>query len=80
MADQETTDFLVDTGSPELLDDTLHQIPNMHAVVLGRGTSSGVIIIEGYYVVRVLGDTGWFRFAVEGQGYCKIIRQLDNLG
>ena len=73
----EATDFLVETGNPEYLDDTLQQLPNMYARVVGRGVTGGIVKREGGYVVRVFGDTGWFKFAVEQQGYCKIIRQLD---
>lgn len=71
------TDFLVETGNPERLDDTLQALPMMRASVVGRGVPGGIAIREGYPVVRVLGDTGFFKFAMEQQGYCKIIRQLD---
>jgi hypothetical protein len=73
------TDFLVETGNPERLDDTLQQLPNMHAFVVGRGVPGGIVRRDGGYVVRVFGDTGWFKFAVEHKGYCKIIKQLDEL-
>lgn len=73
----EATDFLVETGNPTYLDDTLQQLPNMHAFVVGRGVPGGFAMREGYNVVRVFGDTSWFKFAVEHQGYCKIIKQLD---
>lgn len=75
----QATDFLVQTGNPEMLDDTLAQLPGMYARVIGRTTPGGIQYKEGYPVVRVFGDTGWFRFAMEQQGYCKIIRQLEEL-
>ncbi len=80
MDDQiKVADFLVETGNPLALEDTLQHLPNMHARVVGRGVLGGIVKQEGYYVVRVFGDPGWFKFAVEQQGYCKIIKQLDEL-
>jgi hypothetical protein len=72
-------DFLVETGNPERLDDTLQALPMMHAFVVGRGVPGGIVQRDGGYVVRVFGDPGFFKFAVEHQGYCKIIKQLDEL-
>jgi hypothetical protein len=80
MEDQiKATDFLVETGNPERLDDTLQALPMMHAFVVGRGVPGDIAYREGYPVVRVFGDTGFFKFAVENQGYCKIIKQLEQL-
>ncbi len=73
------TDFLVETGNPERLDDTLQALPMMRAFVVGRGVPGGIAKKDGYPVVRVFGDTGFFKFAVEHQGYCKIIKQLEEL-
>lgn len=75
----EATDFLVETGNPERLDDTFQQLPMMRAFVVGRGVPGGIVEREGGYVVRVFGDTGFFKFACEQQGYCRIIKQLDQL-
>jgi len=73
------TDFLVETKNPEMLDDTLQHLPLLTARVLGRGTPGGITVHEGLTVVRVFGDAGFFRFAMEQQGYCKIRKQLDQL-
>lgn len=70
------TDFLVETKNPERLDDTLQQLP-MNAFVVGRGVPGGILYIDGYPVVRVFGNPGFFKFAVESQGYCKIVRKLE---
>ena len=75
----QATDFLVETGNAEKLDDTLQALPMMRAFVVGRGVPGGITKKDGYNVVRVFGDTGFFKFAVEHQGYCKIIKQLDEL-
>jgi hypothetical protein len=79
MKDITATDFLVETGNPEALDNTLQALPMMRAFVVGRGVPGGIVKHEGYHVVRVFGDTGFFKFACEQQGYCKVIRQLEEL-
>ena len=79
MDNMKATDFLVEVGNPEYLDDTLQQLPMMRAFVVGRGVPGGIVRHEGYPVVRVFGDTGFFVFAMEQQGYCKVIRQLDSI-
>jgi hypothetical protein len=75
----QATDFLVETNNPTYLDDTLQQLPNMNAFVVGRGVPGGFAMREGYNVVRVFGSTSWFEYAVTHQGYCKIIKKLDDL-
>jgi hypothetical protein len=70
------TDFLVECADPVRLDDTLQSLPNMAAFVCGRGVPGGISLTDGCPTVRVFGDTSWFRFAVEHQGYCKIIREV----
>ena len=67
------TDFLVETRNPEMLDKTLMSIG---AVLVG---APDYIKRDGYYVMRVLGNPGFVKFACENQGYCKIVRQLDEL-
>lgn len=71
------TDFLVESGNPEYLDDTLQQLPMMRAYVLGRGLPGGIMKREGYPIVRVFGDTKWFKYAVGQQGYCRIIKEIE---
>ena len=70
-------DILVESANPERLDDTLQQLPAMHAFVLGRGVPGGIKLIDGNPVVRVFGNPSFFKFAVEKQGYCKIILELE---
>jgi len=72
-------DFLVKTENPERLDDTLQQLPGMHAFVVGRGMPGGCMQRDGCYVVRVFGPTNWFEYAVMQQGYCTIVKKLDKL-
>lgn len=61
-------DFLVDTPNPAALDQTLQQ---MGAVLIGG--QRDFVKHDGHYVVRVLGHAGFVRFAVEHQGYAKVI-------
>lgn len=70
-------DFVVETGNPEGLDDTLQRLPMARARVIGRGVPGGIQLVDGKPVVRVIGDPGFFKFACEHQGYCKVIRELE---
>jgi phage terminase large subunit-like protein len=73
-------DFLVEVANPEALDQTLKQLPQTGAFLVRteeKGLSFAYARMEGYYVVRAMGDANYFQFAVTNQGYCKIIRQLD---
>lgn len=67
-------DLLVDTPSPEALDRTLQQ---MGAVLVGGGTPLGYERVGEHYVVRCLGNPGFIRFAIESQGYAKVIGWRD---
>lgn len=66
----EPIDFLVETPNPDALDTTLQQIG---AVLIGGGTPQRYLQIGDYYVMRVLGDPGFVKFACETQGYCRIV-------
>lgn len=72
----EATDFLVDVGNPKALDETLQALPGVNAFVVGTPEP---IRENGHYVVRVFGDPFFFKFAVENQGYCTIIRERGDL-
>ena len=67
-------DFLIDVGNPEALNQTLRQLVNTVAVVLGAPDFPKQ---EGYYVMRSWGlDHGFLLFACERQGYCRVIEHL----
>lgn len=72
----QATDFLVETANPEALDRTVQAFG---AVIVGGGMPGGYVKKDGYYVMRVFGNPGYAKFACEHQGYCKIVRQLDEL-
>jgi hypothetical protein len=67
-------EFLVETGNPKALDATLNQ---MGAALVQRGQD--YLQRDGHYVMRVLGDPGFVKFACEAQGYCTVVRELDEL-
>jgi hypothetical protein len=60
-------DFLVATPNPAALDATLQQLG---AVLMG---GPNYLRYHGHYVVRPLGDAGFVRFAVEEQGYARVV-------
>jgi len=80
MTDIQTTDFLVEVADPHALDSLLISLPGANANLIEHDTDIPVFLkVDGYYVMRVFGDPGFLKFACEAQGYCKIIRQLDEL-
>ena len=79
MSDQPAVDFLVETRSPSGLDKVFEYMQVIRAQVVGLGTPGGVVRVDGYVVVRVFSDPGFFQFACESQGYCRVIRRLEAL-
>jgi hypothetical protein len=72
MAEQkQATDFLVECNNPESFDKTINQLGA--AALIENGEKGG------YHVMRVFGDPGYIKFAIQNQGYGKVIRQLDDL-
>lgn len=69
------TDFLVEvTGDPAAVDQTLNQIG---AVLVGGGMPGGYVKVDGYFLMRALGNPGFVKFACESQGYCRVVKQLE---
>jgi len=75
----EAVDVLVDAKDPMALDATLRQLPGCMAAVVGAGMDGGPKRVDGYCVVRVFAGLGFFEFALERQGYGKVIRRLEAL-
>lgn len=73
----EATDFIVECGNPEAFDRTVQSLGS--AVLMDGGTKGQYIKKDGGYVMRVFGDPGYIKFAVEAQGYGKIVRQLEEV-
>ena len=76
---QQARDIIIQTGNPEALDSTLQQLPGVCAVVVGGGMPGGYVQRDGGYLVRCFGNYGFLTFAVERQGYGKIIKEFDGL-
>jgi hypothetical protein len=61
----EYTDVIIDSPNPEALDQVLQ---SLGAVVVGIG-EGGPIRQQGGWLVRVLGNVGFVKFACENQDY-----------
>jgi hypothetical protein len=73
---KKATDYLVQCGNPESFDKTIQQLGS--AVLIDGGTKGNYIQKDGYYVMRVFGEPDFLKFAIEAQGYGKIVKQLDD--
>lgn len=74
MEQKKFTDFLVECGNPEAFDRTIN---SMGAVLYDGGNKGNYIKNEyGHYTMRVYGDAGYIKFAIQHQGYGKIIKEL----
>lgn len=76
MKNSEYTDFLIECGNPKAFDQTIQQLGA--AVLCQNDDNSYAKNIDGYYTMRVYGDSGFVIFAIKNQGYGKIIKQLSN--
>jgi hypothetical protein len=68
------TDFLVECRNPKAFDDTIQQLGK---AVLHQNHKGEYEKKEGYYLMRVIGDSGFLKFAIENQGYGKVIRKFE---
>ncbi len=72
------TDLLVESKAPEALDRTIQALSGTEAYLLRYGNGPQGEYQQyspNVYIARVLGDIGYFKFAVEHQGYCKVVGQ-----
>lgn len=74
---KEATDFLIECGNPKAFDKTIQKMGA--AALINGGNEDNYIKKDGRYVMRVFGDTGFIQFAIENQGYGKVIKQLEEL-
>lgn len=72
----EAKDFLVETDDPEYLDATIR---SFGAALVGGGMPGGFTKRGEYYVMRVFGDARFVKFAIENQGYGRVIEELPEL-
>lgn len=68
----EFEDFLIECGNPAAFDKT---IQSLGTAVLCDGGEKGKYkkYENGYYTMRVYGNPGFIKFAIQNQGYGKII-------
>jgi len=74
---KQATDFLVQCDNPEAFDKTIQSLGS--AVLMDGGNKGDYLQKDGYYIMRVFGDAGFLKFAIESQGYGKIIKEFDEL-
>ena len=72
---KEATDFLVECKNPKAFDQTIQQLGA--AALINGGNEDNYTKKDGYYIMRVFGDAGFLRFAIENQGYGKVIKKLE---
>lgn len=69
-------DFLIETNDPFGLDKILN---TWGAALVGGGMPGGFVKRGGYYVMRCFGNHGFIKFAIENQGYGKVVKELAEL-
>lgn len=67
-------DLLVQTANPADLD---RIVKSLGAALVEAGGRGHYLLVEGCYVVRCFGDPGFVRFAIEHQGYGKVIGETS---
>lgn len=67
--------YIVRTGSPEALGDTLAGLPMIHAVVVDGSWNP----TERTCHVEVFGPAGFFLFAMEKQGYGEVLGEVPDV-
>jgi hypothetical protein len=67
-------DFLVQCNNPKAFDETIMQL-GAASLVMGHG-QGGYMQQDGYFVMRVFNNEGYIKFAVEHQGYGKVIKEI----
>jgi len=73
----QATDFLVECRNPEAFDKTIQELGA--AALIDGGNKGNYVKKDGYYVMRVFANKGFIKFAIENQGYGKVIKELDKL-
>ena len=72
---EQFTDYLIECGSPVLLDAIIQKLGT--AMLMQDSDNSYPKNSDGHYTMRVIGDPGYIKFALEQQGYGKIIREVE---
>ena len=69
-------DFLIECVNPKVFDETIQQLG---AAVLIQIDKDNYKQKDGYYIMRVFTNAGFLKFAIENQGYGKVIKELEEL-
>lgn len=77
MSEKKATDFLIECHNPEAFDRTINSMST--AALVENGGKGQYLQKDGYYVMRVFGDAGFLKFAIENQGYGKVVKELPEL-
>ena len=75
---KEITNYLVECSSPEAFDQYIQQL-GAAVLIHGVGVEGNYKKKEGFYIMRVFGNAGFLKSAMENQGYGKVIRELEEL-
>jgi len=65
----DVTDLIVTTSNPQLLDETIQQLPGCAAVVVDDSFNGETAR------VRVFSGLGFLKFALKNQGYGTVVRE-----
>jgi hypothetical protein len=71
------TDFLVDCMNPSAFEKVISQLGP--AVLVEDGGAGKYLMKDGHYVMRVMGDPGFVKFAIKNQGYGTIVEELTEI-
>lgn len=72
------TDILVEAADPADLDRTVQALPGCIAAVNG-GPDGPFPKVDGAYVVRCFAGKEFLKFAIDQQGYGRVVRELEEL-
>jgi len=67
-------DYLVECNNPKAFDETIQQLGK---AVLHQNHKGEYEKHDGYYLMRIIGDSGFVKFAIENQGYGKVIKEAE---
>ena len=66
-----TEEIYIETKNPEMLDQTIQHFGG----ILEQEPSGDYVNYDGAYKARCLGDINFLKFAIENQGYGRIVKR-----
>ena len=67
-------DYLVECSNPKVFDETIQQLGK---AVLHQDYKGEYENHDGYYLMRIIGDPGFVKFAIKNQGYGIVIKEAE---